>query len=175
MKNITTKPHLGGHANITHIESKSIEYLKHKYSIRSAYDLGCGPGGMVKHMQSMGINSIGIDGDPTVKADIIHDFNDGPLVLPPKDFCLSIEFLEHVEECYMDNYFTVFNACKVILCTASTNPRPRWHVNVQETPYWIDQFAQRNWKLNQIDTDWVRNNSDMRRNFIRTTGMVFTQ
>ena len=33
MKKTNIKPHLGGHANVTHIESKSIEYLKSKYYI----------------------------------------------------------------------------------------------------------------------------------------------
>ena len=73
-------------------------------------DVGCGPGGMIELAESVGISSWGIDGDPYVKRQtpvIIHDYTLGPVDasrLPRKQFDLawSVEFLEHVEEKFID-------------------------------------------------------------------------
>jgi hypothetical protein len=169
--------HLGGHANITHIDRNSVTYLRDKYGIKTAYDIGCGPGGMVREMIDMGIDCIGIDGDYTIVRSvptIIHDFSTGPLHVAERDFGWSVEFLEHVDEIYMDNYFQVFASCRVVLVTASQNPKAHHHVNVKPCRYWIEQFFNRGFSFCDEDTSYVRHNSDMKREFIRETGMVFT-
>lgn len=170
--------HLGGHCNITHIDEASLDYLISKYSIRSLYDLGCGPGGMVKLANSKKIKSTGIDGDFTIKyrdgLDIItHDFTKGALDLESRDLCWSCEFLEHVEEKYMDNYFSVFNKSKVVFCTYSLSRGGHHHVNVKNQDYWDKCFAERMFTKDLESTEYVRKNSSMSRNFVRNTGTVY--
>ena len=169
--------HLGGHANITHLDEASLKYIVDKYEIETAYDLGCGPGGMVSCMLDHGVQSTGIDGDFTLNLKIphiIHDFETGPIEgLEKRDFCWSVEFLEHVYEKFMDNYFSVFKQVKYILCTASQNPHAYHHVNVKPVSYWIEQFTSRGFKYSEDDSDYIRANSSMSRDFIRETGMVF--
>lgn len=169
--------HLGGHANITHLDFNTASYIKDKYHIQSCYDLGCGPGGMVKMINSMGIKCKGIDGDytlPNSNEIILHDFTKGPLNnLDEADLCWSTEFLEHVDEIYMDNYFSVFKKCKFIFCTASENPNAYHHVNPQNTDYWIKKFSERDFSFMSEDTSNIRKNSSMKRDFVRDTGMFF--
>jgi hypothetical protein len=168
--------HLGGHQNITHLDEHTLEYLVKKYSVKTAYDLGCGPGGMVNIMIKKNIDCVGIDGDLSIQytfPHIIHDFTTGPLSVQPRDFCWSVEFLEHVEEKYMDNYFAVFKQCKVIMTTASQKFSGHHHVNVRLMNYWVDEFSKRGFSLNEKDTLYIRNHSSMKRNFVSQTGMVF--
>ena len=180
MKEKNTKklpPHLGGHFNVTHVDLNAIQHIRDKYQIKTSYDLGCGPGGMIKTMSSIGIKSTGIDGDftlPNSKEIILHDFTTGPLKnLTKADLCWSTEFLEHVEEKYMDNYFSVFKACSYVFCTASENPNGYHHVNLQNTEYWINRFSERGFLFLPEDTRQIRKNSSMKKDFVRDTGMFF--
>ena len=169
--------HLGGHMNVTHIDEGTIDYMMGKYNIKSSYDLGCGPGGMVDLMNNKGIESTGIDGDYTISRKcpiIIHDFNTGGLELDIRDLCWSVEFLEHVYEQYMDNYFTVFNVCKYVVCTANSNENQgHHHVNAKPSSYWIDKFKERGFEYNKEDTVYIKKNNAMKREFIKNTGLVF--
>lgn len=168
--------HLGGSCNVTHLDKNSILYLKPKYNIKTAYDLGCGPGGMVQYMNSIGIKCTGIDGDYTVAKDkniIIHDFCSGPIDIENRDFCWCVEFLEQVDEKYIDNYFSVLNKCKVVCCTASQSLDGHHHVNVKPLDYWIQIFEKNGFKYNKDDTEYIRKHTSMKREFIKQTGMIF--
>ena len=171
--------HLGGHAGITHIDIKALEFLKQKYNVKTLYDLGCGPGGMISTANDLGMNSIGIDGDTTLKFPksmkiIFHDFTKGAIKeLEHRDACWSCEFLEHVEEKYLDNIFSVFNAVDVIFCTASPNPHAYHHVNAKPVSYWIKEFSKRGFEFDKNATEELRTISSMKRDFVRTTGMVY--
>lgn len=171
--------HLGGHCNITHIDEDTLDYLINRYSISSMYDVGCGPGGMVKLAQSKGLTVTGIDGDFTITYPkdlnvIIHDFTTGPLNLPPVDLVWTCEFLEHVAEEYMNNYFAVFTQSKVVCCTFSLSRGGYHHVNVKNQSYWDNQFQSRGFIKDLDATMYIRSHSSMSRNFIRNTGTVYT-
>ena len=101
--------HLGGHLWKTHIDTGTLSYIQSKYDVRTAIDLGCGPGGMVKEMEKTGIKAMGIDGDYTLNPDTnwrCHDFCSGPLRLDSEyDLCWTVEFLEHVDEKYIKKLF----------------------------------------------------------------------
>jgi len=171
--------HLGGHENRTHIDEKSLNYLVQKYKIKSMYDVGCGPGGMVKLAKEKGVDAIGIDGDFTIKHPeniqiIIHDFTKGPLVCSEKDLSWSCEFLEHVEEKFMDNYFSVFKQTKVVCCTfCNVHGTGHHHVNIQNQEYWDQQFLVRGFHKQEKVTKNIRAISSMQRNFVRDTGTVY--
>jgi SAM-dependent methyltransferase len=175
---ISLPNHLGGHFNVTHIDEKTLDYLINTFKINSMYDVGCGPGGMVKLAMQKGINAIGIDGDFTIVFPeslniIIHDFTKSSLDLQPVDLAWSCEFLEHVEEKFIDNYFSVFNVCKVVCCTFSTTEEGYHHVNVKNQEYWNKIFSERGFFFEEEKSLHVRRISSMTRNFVRSTGSIY--
>lgn len=171
-------PHLGGHLYKTHIDESSLDYLIDRYNVESMCDIGCGPGGMVKLAQEKGIQSTGIDGDFTLKHSdeinvIVHDFTTGPLHLPEVDLSWSVEFLEHVHEKYMDNYFSVFSVSRIVFCTFSMTTRGHHHVNINNQEYWDSKFNDYGFNKDIESTNHIRKNSSMKRNFVRDTGTIF--
>ena len=131
--------HLGGHLNKTHNDRGTLTFLINEYKIKSFLDVGCGPGGMVALASMRGLESVGIDGDWEVPKEddtniIIHDFTNGPCLTTKAKFDLgwSVEFLEHVDEKYQDNYMQAFARCKFVVCTAAGPGAPgHHHVNCQ--------------------------------------------
>ena len=96
--------HLGGHQGRSHTDEGTLDYLINTFDIQSMIDIGQGPGAMVQLARNKGLESIGVDGDPTVQCDIRHDFTTGPLKIgDPFDLAWSVEFLEHVYEQYLFN------------------------------------------------------------------------
>jgi hypothetical protein len=170
--------HLGGHANITHLDEPTLDYLIDKYNAKSMYDVGCSVGGVVKLAQKKGMQSVGIDGDFTLRYPddiniIVHDFTTGPLHLPEVDLSWSVEFLEHVYEKYMDNYFSIFSVSRIVFCTFSLTTRGHHHVNVNNQEYWDSKFNDYGFNKDTESTNHIRANSNMKRNFVRNTGTVF--
>lgn len=178
MRPISKLPsHLGGHCNITHIDENTLDYLISKFNIKTMYDVGCGPGAMVKLANSKGVKAIGIDGDFTLEYKdidvILHDFTSGALSLSICDLCWSCEFLEHVAEEYMNNYFAIFKQCKVVCCTFSTSRGGHHHVNVQNQKYWDSKFNEYGFNKDEESTSYIRKHSSMKRDFIRNTGTIY--
>jgi SAM-dependent methyltransferase len=175
---ISLPSHLGGHYNITHIDEVTLEYLINTFNVNTMYDVGCGPGGMVGLAMKKGLNVTGIDGDFTLVFPvdfniIIHDFTKNQLDLQPADLAWSCEFLEHVPEEYIDNYFSVFNVCKVVCCTFSTTLDGHNHVNVKNQEYWNNVFSDRGFFFDEEKSLHIRNISSMTRDFVRQTGSIY--
>lgn len=172
--------HLGGHQNETHIDRGALDHLIQKFGVKSYLDVGCGPGGMVELAHEMGLQSFGIDGDFTLERQdpsryLLHDYTKGPAPIAPLwDIGWSCEFLEHVEEQYMDNYMDTFTKCKRIVVThAFPGQGGHHHVNEQDPNYWFQQFGRRGFLLDMVTTDEVRKASTMQQRYIRVSGMVF--
>lgn len=177
-KNILPK-HLGGHLNKTHIDKNALSYLIKRFNIKKFCDIGCGPGGMVILAKELGLEAIGIDGDFTLSFPenlniILHDFTTGPINIDYYDLAWSCEFLEHVKEEYQDNYFSAFLKCKVVCCTFSISSRGHHHVNVKDQQYWDNTFDKYGFIKDTQSTNDIRLCSSMTRDFIRTTGSVYT-
>lgn len=170
--------HLGGHAWVTHIDGPVIKHLARRFSVKRMYDVGCGPGWMLREASKHGIEAVGIDGDFTLDFPegtnvIIHDFTSGPLEVIDADLCWTCEFLEHVHERYVNNYFSVFNKCNVVFCTFSVSKKGHHHVNVKGQEYWDHIFASQGFKKDIDETNVVRKISGMKRDFVRNTGTVY--
>jgi hypothetical protein len=185
--------HLGGHENETHVDEGALDYLIERFGIQSYLDVGCGPGGMVELAHSKGLVALGIDGDFTLQRPepnryITHDYTKGspdvsgrwsicvPEIMSPDlwDLGWSCEFLEHVEERYMDNYMDTFLKCKRIVIThAFPGQGGHHHVNEQDPNYWFHHFGQRGFMLDIKTTDELRKRSTMKERYIRVSGMVF--
>ena len=171
----TLPPHLGGHFGNTNMDEPTLDYLIERYGVRSMLDVGCGPGGMVRAARDRGITAHGIDGDPHVDWDILHDYTTGPLpAYYSRDLIWCTEFVEHVEAQYQDNFLTTFDAGRVLFLTAAPPGFPgHHHVNCQPESYWIDLLRLRGWDLDDEATQWVRNNGG--HVFTRRQGLVFTK
>lgn len=170
--------HLGGHLNKTHIDIGLIEYVKKEFNVKSAIDVGCGPGGNVEEMHKREIFCIGIDGDFSLNyrfPTIVHDFTKSKLDIRGFfDLALSTEFLEHVEEQYMDNYMPCFTHARYAIVThAVPGQAGHHHVNCQTQEYWVDKFAEYDMIYDEGLTTDIRRASTMTKPFIARTGLVF--
>lgn len=171
--------HLGGGFGRTHIDEGALKYAKDKFDITSMVDIGCGIGGMQALASKYGILYRGIDGDPELAMPppnfIVHDFrNKFDKELPEIDLAWSVEFLEHVEEEYIENYLAVFRKAKYVICTAAPPGKPGWHhVNCQPIKYWIDIFEKENFTFSEKHTKEMKRSSTMKREFMKETGMVY--
>lgn len=175
-----TPEHLGGHCGITHIDKGSLEWAIKSFNIKSFLDIGCGPGGMVKEaLFNYNLDALGIDGDFNIlknsKNFMLHDFTKSAFV-PEKTYDLvwSCEFVEHVEEKYFENYIQTFKSGKYIILTHAPPGTPGiHHVNCKPKDYWIENFLQHNLIYDHNITVELKNNSSMKRNFIRENGLFF--
>ena len=173
------KPHLGGHLNITHIDNNIAKYMISEFNIKSMLDIGCGPGGMVELFANLGINAVGIDGDNSISRNhdlnfIIHDYITSPYVTEPVDFIWSCEFVEHVEEQYLDNFMKTFQCGKYIIMTyAPIGTKGHHHVNCNTEEYWISKFNEYGLVYDYQQTNNIRKISSMKRDFIRNNGLFF--
>jgi SAM-dependent methyltransferase len=169
--------HLGGHANITHLDVQNLKYLQDKYKIQTMVDIGCGPGGMIRKANSMGIASCGIDGDFTLDftdiSVVLNDFTKSSYKFETTfDLAWSVEFVEHVEEQYIPNFMSVFKQAKYVFMTYSPM-ECGYHYNVKDSPYWIKVFEDYGFTHDEEETKFIRNNSSMQRNFVRDCGHFF--
>lgn len=170
--------HLGGHLNKTHNDRGTLLHLIDTYKIKSFLDIGCGPGGMVRIAKMRGLDSLGIDGDWVMAIEseakiLIHDFTTGAAPID-RDFDLvwSVEFLEHVEEKYQDNYMQAFARCKYAVCTFGLGLSNR-NRNSKNEEYWIGVFDKYGFDYDAEETKMIRECSNMQKPFMQRTGMFF--
>ena len=173
------EPHLGGHCNITHVDSGTARFFFKELECRSMLDVGCGPGGQVQLLESAGWFARGVDGDDTIERQIpceIVDFtkqryNPGNDIV---DLVWCVEFVEHVRERFIDNYMPALQAGKYLLLThALPGKNGHHHVNCRPPDYWKRKLAQHGLVYCDELTHKARQASTMRRDFVRETGMVF--
>lgn len=157
---------------MTNTDVGSLLFIQKKFFVKTMVDVGCGTGGMLMAALYHGIRAIGIDGDPMLRPSILHNFDDGPLSIPETDLGWSVEFLEHIEEKYLNNVFSVLSKCKYVVCTHNEHPGP-WHFNCRENAYWTDQFTRRGFRYDPETTAGIKQHSTMLREFIHDTGQFF--
>ena len=177
---MSTPEHLGGHCNVTHLDSGTLQFLIKTFDIKTLLDVGCGPGGMVELAQDYGLNAKGLDGDAEVNPDILHDFTDGPYIHEDTDLVWSVEFLEHVYEELMPHYMETFKCAKYVFCTASNDPRGHHHVNVHDMPYWFDKFSEYGFEYMPYESELIRDvvttmnmQKGVKKQFVKLTGMLY--
>ena len=171
--------HLGGHCGITHIDESILNYFKES-GATSYLDIGCGPGGMLDTALALGFDVQGVDGDFKVERNnpdkvCIHDYTTGPITFDKTfDLVWSCEFVEHVEEKYLDNFMQTFSLGKTVCMTfAPPGKKGHHHVNLKPENYWIQTFEKYGFRYNKDLTIKLRNLSSMEREFFREYGLVF--
>lgn len=159
------------------------------YSPKTVIDVGCGAGHSLKYFFSKGLIGIGVEGfeeainRSPVKENIVkHDYTEGAFV-PTSNYDLGwcCEFVEHVEERYLDNFMKTFEKCTYVAMTHAVPGQPGYHhVNCQPASYWIDVFLRYNFQylnedslslrkcLFKDDGSWTENGSH-----VRNTLMIF--
>ena len=130
------------------------DWMAEVFKPMTAIDVGCGEGHAVRYfLDHCCIDAIGIDGLATAREAaiipasrfIVHDFTSlvAPVV-PMVDLVWSCEFVEHVEERYIDNFLAVFAHAKraVFMTHAEPGQAGHHHVNCQPAEYWIEHMAE---------------------------------
>lgn len=158
-----------------------ISFLK----IRSMADIGCGEGHLTKYFIDKGIKAIGIDGSVkainTLAFDksnfILHDYTKAPLIIPHTDLGISIEFVEHVDSKYIDNFIATFKCCNYIFFThAFPNQYGYHHVNCQTSEYWIKLLQDSDFIFMEEYTKKLRalcTNTNEEGFFLKQSGLFF--
>ena len=140
-------------------------YLINKYQIKNILDIGCGRGYSSLYFQSLGCNTIGIDGSINAQKlslipnnFILHDYSTGPSPLKESfDLGWSCEFVEHIEEKYIPNFIKDFKKCKYICMTyAGLGQSGHHHVNCNTEDYWIKTLQNNNFAFLKDDTATLR-------------------
>lgn len=174
--------HLGGGERRCHDDEGALRYMVEKYSINSMVDVGCGRGCQLRIGNSLGLKTLGVDGDQWLSGKfwgplniLVHDYTTGPSKINEMfDLAWTVEFLEHVEEKYIPNYFPDLQKAKYVICTyAPPGKGGHHHVNCQPGHYWVEKFKDYGFDLIPEDTEEIRKRSTMRKNFIRQYGLVF--
>ena len=173
-----TPPHLGGHANVTHIDEGALRYFQRKHGAESLLDIGCGPGGQVQLARQLGYVAVGIDGDPACAPDLLHDFASSPgnFYFIPFDLVWMVEVLEHIDPIRLINLISCIKSAKarhIVITHALPGTPGHHHVNCQPPEYWEGFFAAIGYLPDDDLTAELKAASTMKREFIQRTGRVF--
>lgn len=132
--------------------------------IKSIIDIGCGEGHSTKYFIDNGLSTIGIEGginayeNSQIKEHIIlHDYIESAFITKNYDAVWCCEFVEHVEEKYMENFLKTFDCANMIFLThALPNQKGYHHVNCQESDYWINIMKIRGFEYNEKLSIYLR-------------------
>jgi SAM-dependent methyltransferase len=177
--NLDLPLHLGGHYNISNIDTGLFDYLKNKYDIKSMLEIGCGLGEQTDYAAKSGVDALGIDGDYTVKRSnnnfIICDLTQTtPRLDKNYDLVWSVEFVEHLHEKFIPNYMKLFQQGSYAVIThAFPGQKGHHHVNCQQSIYWIDVFYDYGFEYDSLETREMKKHSTMEYPWIQDGGLFF--
>lgn len=119
----------------------------------TALDVGCGRGHAARFFLDLGVDAYGIDGSAEARkmASIpqdrffLHDFTvaraPGLWPIGAFDLVWCCEFVEHVEESFIDNVLDILSRGKVVAMTHATPGQDgHHHVNCQARDYWVEKM-----------------------------------
>jgi len=160
---IENKKHLGGYIVGVGSSGDPNSYATEvwdwmiKSGVRSVIDIGCGEGHSTKYFIDRGIECRGVEGgekaynNSQVKEHLVlHDYTESEYI-PEKDFdaVWCCEFVEHVEEKFINNFINTFTkASKIFLTHALPGQLGYHHVNCKSSEYWIDKIESHGYKYN---------------------------
>jgi SAM-dependent methyltransferase len=146
---------------------KMWKYLIDKYQIKSVLDVGCGFGYHLKYFKEiLNLDINGIEGSSKVTQlsffpnEILpHDYSTGLSTFSKKiDFVWSVEFVEHVDELYVDNFMKDISMGNYVVITHAIPGQPgHHHVNCQNLDYWISVFDKYGFEYDSDETKNIRN------------------
>jgi cyclopropane fatty-acyl-phospholipid synthase-like methyltransferase len=165
---VTSEGHLGGYlfdGDVATTYPNMHSFLVNDLQIKTVLEIGCGRGFTLKNFQELGCKVLGIDGSPSaIEKNIVPnrvkkiDFTKFK-VIPEKQYDLvySVEFVEHVEDFYKENFLSCFDSGKYILMTfADVGQGGHHHVNCKPATYWIETIEARGFTFDQNYTDLLK-------------------
>lgn len=164
---IEPKSHLGGYiiGGDYHTYATEIWDWMIGNGINSILDVGCGEGHSTKYFYDRGCEVLGIEGginawnNSVIKDKIIlHDFTTGRYI-PTKqyDAVWCCEFVEHVDEKYIDNFLETFKyGNKIFMTHADIGQDGYHHVNCQKSDYWISKIESIGFIFDQQISSYLR-------------------
>lgn len=166
------------------------EWLVKIRGVSSVLDVGCGDGAAMRAFDQLGAEVLGVDGIPQPDPRIfLHDFTTGPWNEPTEvlialaarkpDLVWSCEFVEHVEERYLNNVLDALTLGPTVLLTHANPGQPGYHhVNCRSDDYWIGAMATRGYEFDHALTRDTRAiagaNTDPNNHYVRS-GLAFTR
>lgn len=135
-----------------------------KRGFTTAFDLGCGNGDYCHAFSSIGVSTIGIDGNPNLlnftKLGIIKDLSK-PISLVKRECILSINVGEFIPKKYESIFINNLcsNTDSTIIIAWQTNKKIENQVNCLEFEYIVIEFQKRGFCLNYSDTYEIQNTS----------------
>jgi len=120
-----------------------------EYGIKSVIDVGCGEGYSTRYFQEMGLDVLGVEGGKeAIRNSAVpqliahHDYTKGPYIPSSRcDLIWCCEFVEHVEERFVENFLATFSAGTYCLMTHALPGQDGYHhVNCQPPEYWIGRM-----------------------------------
>ena len=153
------------------------------YKVETMFDVGCGEGYAVEYFQNKGIQASGVDGSKKVLKNKvinnleIHDYTKGSFTINIfykrryVDLIWCCEFVEHVEEEYINNFLETFKCGKIVILTHALPGQGGYHhVNEQNDIYWIDKMEKTGFEFDAVKTMEYRK---LAHDYFEKTGMVF--
>lgn len=147
------------------------KHIVDNYQIKSVLDIGCGRGYSTKFFKSLGCVVKGIDGSIAAKEMTLldenefvsHDYTKGLSDIQETfDLGWSCEFVEHVEERYMNNFLNDFSKCKYLAITfAEIGQTGHHHVNENTMEYWIEKIGNFGFTFLEEETQTLRGYSNL--------------
>ena len=152
------QPHLGGYilkgdpdkGDLRTWNSEVWDKIIGDLNIKSVVDIGCGLGYSTRYFQSKELLVTGIEGDENAISRSVfegdlrkHDYNTGSCLVEKDSYDLAwcCEFVEHVEEKYVQNFLEDFKRCRHVAMTYGRPGQGGYHhVNCQPQEYWIDKL-----------------------------------
>lgn len=118
--------------------------LKRLIGPKKFLNIGCGPGMYVRVMDSLGVESIGLEFDERARHSLIR--NETVFVTTcTADLVVSLESGSRTEERYSDELaqctvHTIDPGGTLVWTSANTNQKGGHNINCQPTAYWIEKF-----------------------------------
>ena len=135
------------------------------FDIKSVVDIGCALGHSTLYFSRKNLTAVGIEGSPFAiknaifKGSIIKNDYIISSGLTDEEFDLAWagEFVEHVEEKFMDNFLSDFKHCKHVAMTHAVPGQPgHHHVNCKDEEYWIEKLKASGFKFEKDYTKELR-------------------
>lgn len=145
---------------------KTWKYIVDTLKVKNVVDVGCGFGFHSKYFSEiLGLETLSIEGsEKIVELSVVpglikhHDYRTGPCTLDKTyDLCWSVEFVEHVEEKFVENFISTFKCCRYLLMThALPGQGGHHHVNEKNQDYWINLLKSHNFEFDLEMTENCR-------------------
>jgi SAM-dependent methyltransferase len=170
-------------------------FIKLKYNPKSAYDVGCAKGFIVKHLRLLGVSAFGCDISPyaieknheeskpfVVVKDFSKDFENYGMINPKFDVVLSLDVIEHIPgdrlKIFTSNLFNITE--KILIISTPIVPegspsydggRDKSHISLHSENYWINLFKECGFKFIER-TKWDIPRSDIPNKFWELNNMM---